>query len=338
MKVSPIYLLLFLFLFGTIKNAFSQFYGPLGMGSDGIPDIAGGMALRQNIPTKKMIDYEFVREADVLWSKRVWSSIDLRQKINHPLYFPFDDYDSQGNLVTNNMRLSLWNIIRWNVIHGDLTLFSAYNPYQYTITDGDQLKYPVTGDFPESTFITDSVLRDRMFYYLGNLGPQSLTPLVDIYGNDSVRDLGNGFWEPVYPPRDTNWVKSQDIIQYHLKEDWFFDKERSVMDVRIIAMAPVIYDRDPNGQIIGTKELFWLYFPQCRLVFNNYYTFNDKNDAQWMSVDDLFWKRRFSSEIYKESNVYDRGIDSYSAGSNALYESGKIKEGIRSLEHDIWNF
>ena len=33
----------------------------------------------------------------------------------------------------------------------------------------------------------------------------------------------------------------QRYIQYEIKEDWFFDKQRSVLDVRIIGIAPVVY-------------------------------------------------------------------------------------------------
>ena len=29
-----------------------------------------------------------MREADVMWSKRVWRVIDLKEKMNHPLYYP----------------------------------------------------------------------------------------------------------------------------------------------------------------------------------------------------------------------------------------------------------
>ncbi len=318
--------------------AISQDYGPIGFSLNGQPDIAGGMPINQNVPTKQAITYETVREADVIWSKRTWERIDLREKINHPMYFPFEDFDSDGRLVTNNSRISLWNIIRWNILYGNLTIFSPYNPYQYSLRDGDQLKYPILSDLPGENYQTDSVLRDKMFYYIGNLGPQSFNPLQTRDGEDSTRWIDNDNFEFVYPARDTSWIMSKDIVEYRLKEDWFFDKERSVLDVRIIALAPVIYDRDQYGQITGEKELFWLYFPQCRLVFNNYYTYNTKNDALWMSFDDLFWKRRFNATVYKESNVYDRQVESYKHGSDALYESEKIKTEIRNVEHNVWSF
>jgi hypothetical protein len=57
-----------------------------------------------------------------------------------------------------------------------------------------------------------------------------------------------------------------------------------------------------------------------------------------MSFDDYFWKRRFSSTIYKESNVYDRTISTYQNGTDALLESERINEEIRTIESDLWNF
>ena len=93
-----------------------------------------------------------------------------------------------------------------------------------------------------------------------------------------------------------NEFTARDIIRYEIKEDCFFDKQRSVMDRRIIGISPVIYYTDPEtGDIMGLKNLFWLYFPECRYIFQNHKVYNSHNDAMSMSFDDLFWKREFSS-------------------------------------------
>jgi hypothetical protein len=57
-----------------------------------------------------------------------------------------------------------------------------------------------------------------------------------------------------------------------------------------------------------------------------------------MSMDDLFWKRKFNSTIYKVSDKFDREIQDYKYGVDALYEAERIKEEIRKWEHDVWNF
>lgn len=312
--------------------------GPVNVPADGIVD---GVYITEHVPTKRMIPYEFVREADVTWSKRVWRTIDMREKINHPIYLPFDYHTPSGQYVRNSSRWSLWTILRHHIINGDLKVFSPYNPYQEDMKDGDQFKYMIAPE-PGKNYYTDSIFRDKVFYYIGKIGKQSDIPLSNMFGEDSIKVNPDGSQEFVYPAPDTLWIDSKDVVQYRLKEDWFFDKERSVLDVRILGIAPVVYkvEETPSGQktIIGLEEKYWLYFPHCRYILNNYFVYNEQNDAQWMSFDDLFWKRQFNSTIYKESNVFDRTIDSYRTGVDALMESEKITEEIRLFEHDVWHF
>jgi len=310
--------------------------GPINVPSENIID---GIYIQEHIPTKRLIPYEFVREADVIWSKRVWRTIDMREKFNHPIYLPLDDFSGNGAWVRHASRWSLWTVIRTHVLNGDLKVFDPENPLALGTFDGDQFKYPVIPE-PGKNYYTDSIFRINVFRLLGKLGAQNPTPLSNFDGSgDSMRLMADGItMEIVYPPRDTTWYSSKHIVQYRVKEDWFFDKERSQMDVRVLGICPVVYNQSDQGNITGLRELFWLYFPHCRFVFNNYFVYNTKNDAQWMSFDDLFWKRQFQSTIYKQSNVFDRKIESYRTGIDALMESEKITDEIRNIEHDVWHF
>ncbi len=303
-------------------------------------DVIDGVYMTEHIPTKRMIPYEFVREADVIWSHRVWRFLDMREKINLPIYLPFDVHTPSGQYVRHASRWSLWTIFRHHIINGDLKMFSPYNPYQFDLFDGDQFKYPIVPE-PGKNYATDSLFREKAFWYLGKMGAQSDVPLTDENGDPLEITLPDGTVTFKYPPADTLWVDSDQIVQYRLKEEWFFDKERSVLDVRILGICPVVYkiEETATGKTItGLEEKYWLYFPHCRYILANYFVYNEKNDAQWMSFDDYFFKRRFASTIYRESNVYDRKIESYRSGIDALYESDKITETIRNFEHDVWNF
>ena len=132
---------------------------------------------------------------------------------------------------------------------------------------------------------------------------------------------------------------SQDILEYRVKEDWFFDRERSIMDVRIIGIAPARDNIDlATGESKGKALMFWVYFPEARYVLANYDVFNRQNEAEKRTFDDIFWKRMFNSFIYKRSNVYDRNNKDYLKGLDLILEADNIKEDMFNLEHDMWNF
>ena len=52
--------------------------------------VLDGVYIQEHIPTKRVVQYPHLREADVMWGKRVWRVIDLREKMNHKLYYPLE--------------------------------------------------------------------------------------------------------------------------------------------------------------------------------------------------------------------------------------------------------
>jgi gliding motility associated protien GldN len=132
---------------------------------------------------------------------------------------------------------------------------------------------------------------------------------------------------------DSTWMYRQ-FRKIRLKEDWFFDKQKSVLEVRIIGMGIYTYDEEKEAP----KEQFWVYFPSCRKFFAKHEVYNPKNDSERRTFEDIFWKRQFASVITKETNVFDRQISEYSKGIDALLESDRIKNDIFTWEHDQWHF
>ncbi|MBL7934302.1 MAG: gliding motility protein GldN [Bacteroidia bacterium] len=124
------------------------------------------------------------------------------------------------------------------------------------------------------------------------------------------------------------------ILKFRVKEDWYFDKQKSSLEVRIVGLAAFEY----NAERDYFREVYWVYFPSCRPYFARNDVYNFKNDSERRSLDDIFWKRQFSSIIVKESNVQDRYIDQYQKGIDALVEADKIKMNIFTWEHDLWNY
>lgn len=135
-----------------------------------------------------------------------------------------------------------------------------------------------------------------------------------------------------------NDLNPEDVKKYRIKEVWFFDEETSTMGVRILGIAPIIQRFDDNGNFLNEGPMFWAYYPELREVLARHEAFNEANDAMRMSWEDIFESRHFASYIIKESNVYDRRIQDYKAGLDALLEADKIRDGMFHFEHDLWEY
>jgi gliding motility associated protien GldN len=260
-------------------------------------NVLDGVYIKENTPNRRVIPYAPLRESDVMWSKRIWRQIDIREKLNLPIYYPIDPA---------NGRKSLLNVILDGVSAGELIAFSA--------------KEEGIDDFREQ--LTRS---------------EAINQLVDIRKKE-VEDVDNPgvFYERI----DTSRVAADDLIGYELKEDWFFDKQRSVLDVRVIGICPIVKTYDEKGLERGKKRLFWLYYPNCRQLFAKSETYNTQNDAERRTYEDIFWKRLYSSYIIKESNVYNRtlGSDGYLKGIDILYKGEQIKKEIFEFEQNMWQY
>jgi gliding motility associated protien GldN len=138
--------------------------------------------------------------------------------------------------------------------------------------------------------------------------------------------------------------KTDEIKQIMIKEKWFFDKNHSVMNVRIIGISPIrVYNQlDDQGlptDLVLRSQTFWVYYPEVRPLLTNHEIFNQHNDAQRISFDDFLIQRRFGSFIIGMSNVYNnRRIITYALGIDALLEADKQKEWLFEMEHDLWEY
>jgi gliding motility associated protien GldN len=126
------------------------------------------------------------------------------------------------------------------------------------------------------------------------------------------------------------------VTRIRIKEDWYFDKKRSQMLVRILGICPVMIKERNDEEF--TEPLFWIYYPEARPVLAQAEVFNRFNDAARRSYDEVFMKRIFNSYVYKEQNVYDRRISEYAQGLDALLEAERIKLELLNFEQSLWEY
>lgn len=259
----------------------------------GTAGVLNNVTPKKHVPNRTPVPYPNVREADIMWEKWIWRTIDMREKMNQPFYYPFEP--------TNN-RVNLFTTIQCGIADGRL---NVYDP-----NAGDDFGVPMSS---EAALAIGSRVDTLWVPDLNN--PDSLVMTI-------------------VPTK----LDPRNVLEYHMKEIWFFDRQRSVMEVRIVGICPVLYVYDKDGEFKGKMEMYWVYFPELRTVMVNSPFYNRFNDAGILNYDDVFMKRIFSSYSYKESNVYDRKISDYKAGMDALIEADRIKGDIMNMEQDLWDY
>ncbi|SMO62296.1 protein involved in gliding motility GldN [Saccharicrinis carchari] len=260
-------------------------------------NVLDGIYPKEHVLNRKPIPYPHVREADVMWAKKVWRVIDLREKINLPLYYPINTMDG---------RYSLIQLLIHGIQYEGLTAYSTKNDDEFKV----EMSY------------------DQVLYEMGAVGDTL-----------QVKQEDGTFAEQIV----TGELRPEEVKQILVKEVWFFDRNYSRLDVRIIGLCPIREYSKSSGEggseEVARKQTFWVYFPQARDLFARNEVFNPRNDAQRRTFDDIFMKRYFGSYITRESNVYNnRGIDKYAVGMEAMLESERIKTEIFNFEHDMWEF
>jgi gliding motility associated protien GldN len=81
------------------------------------PILPNGGAGQLGLATQRVVPYPYIREADVMWQKRVWRDLDVTEKINLPLFYPLEPTDGRSSLFDVIMQALLRD--------GSVTAFDA---------------------------------------------------------------------------------------------------------------------------------------------------------------------------------------------------------------------
>ena len=258
-------------------------------------------AAQKAVDNDKPLEYGYVDDRDVLFSKMTWERIILDERVNFPLYYPIDT----NNIGSN--RRSLYDVLMKNIKSGKIK--NIYDDSYFTTKR--TLK-----DIEASLSKVDTT---ELGIEQINAGEQLSAEYInkrDLNTADIVEYRIKGLWY---------FDKRQAELKYRL--------------LGIAPVAPdVNFIDSENPDLV---ELFWIFFPDSREVLHEAKAFNDENSSVPFSFDHILNSRRFNGFIYKEENVQgDRKINEY-VSENALMqllESERIKDKIRDFELDMWTY
>ena len=252
----------------------------------------------------KPLEYGYVDDRDILYSKLTWEKIALDERVNFPLYYPVD---------TNNIgkdRRSLYDVLIKNIKNGRIE--AMYDDSYFTAKRTFE-------DIKDAISKTDTLeIGYDQLNADGYVDPEYIVRR-EISSFDISAYLIKGLWY---------FDKRQGELKFRI-----LGLAPAAPDVNFIDS-----DDEANKAPI---PLFWVFFPDAREVLHQAMSYNNKNSAKPISYDHLLNARRFNGYVYREENVQgDRSVKDYVSDHALmqLIESDRIKEKIRNFEQDMWSY
>ena len=267
-------------------------------------DIGKKTAEQLAVDNDKPLEYGYVGDRDILWSKVVWEYIDLNEKINLPMYYPVDTTSVSGN------RRSLFDTLLRGIKNNEVT--EVYDDSYFTAK-------MTKAEINTKLYRIDTTEAGYDELNAGTIDIEEYIDKINLTSQDIEGFKIKGLWY---------FDKRQGELKYRL--------------LALAPVAPDVQTMGREDMDISEQlALFWVWFPDARKTLHEMKVFNQKNSAYPISFDHLLNARRFNSIIYREENIYgNRDVAQYVKG-NALFqviESNKIKDEIRSKELDMWNY
>lgn len=247
------------------------------------------------------LEYGFIEDKDIIWSKVVWEVIDMNERLNQPYYRASD------GLLTESS--SLYDALVQGVQSGEIS----------QVYDDEYFTTKMTYD----QIVSRTAKKDTQDYYYemidaGEEPDEALIFNFEVSSQDIKMLKVKGMW---YIDRRLGEMKYRLLGLCIMGPD-----------------AQALGTEFDDGTFV---DLFWIWYPDARKVLNNYTVFNPQNSSSSITFDDLLNARRFSSVLYKAQTMYGiTPIEEYipKNAKGQLEESDRIRESILQSEADMWQY
>jgi hypothetical protein len=178
---------------------------------------------------------------------------------------------------------------------------------QITPFDATSTKENPTGDAFTTPLSPDQAM--------ARLNDSVLVPSFDSLGNQTGAEMKLNDFNP------------GSITKFRVKEDIFYDNQRSRIETRIVGLAP-LKKIEVEGELLNEQPTFWLYYPQCRKVFVTKEVSDPQRNIFNTTFDDIFIQHAFASKIIKEATPSEE---------KAL-DPAKIEKQISEYKKATWKY
>ena len=208
------------------------------------------------------------------------------------------------------------------------------------------LYYPVqelngTVNFFTKMFRLVSEGKINVYKYIGDyesFEEENLLPFKEMLGNFNIyfEEVPAGGNQPARYVINASDIPSGEVKSFYVKEEWYFDQNNSLYDVKTVAVCPIAFMLSDVGE--QRMPMFWAkyedvypYIKSDRIMTSNL------NNAKLYTVDDYFRFRMFEGEIVKTENLMNLSMQQmYEDPDTLKMEQQKIEDQLLSFNDSLW--
>lgn len=249
---------------------------------------------------KQAMPYAPVRQADVVWERTIWRTIDFREKFNQFFFYPTEtERNTQG-------RTNLVNLLLGALENGEIEVF-----------EDDDLKVP----------------KDWNKVY-GEINRERIMQINDYDEWDEIIGSHDTTIHEEFNPEDVLLCKLKE--KWYIDKQ---DTRQKVRIVGLALFRNDCRER-AEGRECESVAMFWVPMDDMRVrnVLVKHDAYDEHNDCLNRTYDDIFITRYFDSFVTRVSDTKNRSISSYLTGTDAILESQRIEDDIFNIESDMWEY
>lgn len=256
---------------------------------------------RQAVTERKVVDWPYLREADVMWAKRVWRIVDTREKQNQPMKWP-----------KNPLNIIIYNAI----LSGKLTAYinDSLNSYR----SPEEFKNFMAEKKPVTSFIDPNGDPDDPNNIRIDSVDVSLTA-TDIQKYKIVED-----W--LFDKKESRmYVRIIAIAP-------IIAPQKEGVEIGEVEWAWLKYHKDPSDEdvadirsVMVNMEVFNRQNDAARLTYDDWF------EQRMFNSYIVKEANPYDMSIKEFGEFKDDGV-------SALLESERIKQELFEKEHDLWEY
>lgn len=291
----------------------------------------------------------FLAIACLLFSTSISGQDSLRDRIAKRQQQGQEQQNDNKSLPQLSVRAQMKNESNTQNLENASWVREVYRFIDLTKGPNAALFYPVTPIEDRMNFYTlifKLMANGELEAYQFNEGEPVFTDNLLVSPKDMLERLEITFTEELGAiSYDEFSIPSNEVLGYYIKEAWYFDQANSVMDVKTVAICPLLFRNALDGYDIEFSSAAATRVPQFWIPYENIRPYaarmpimtSDINNTMTKTIDDYFRLRLYDGEIYKTTNMENKIlIEKYKSEEEVEKAREEIEDQLNSFEQGLW--